>query len=178
MEGGKETLVKIAEFIIYPEITGFLLYFKIFCLIFFFGALLWIIWLILIRIDWLNWLIIWDAKEFFTMRPYGLKKVTKEWLEIKKKLESDKEEDWKTAVIEADSLLHRCLIKLKVGTDSLEETLEKVIGKETMENIEEVKKAHQIRNQIVREPEFRLSREEAKKILEIYEKALKEIVML
>ncbi len=178
MGGWEEKIVKIAEFIIFPKITGILLVLKIFCLIFFFVSIAFIVWVAVFATDWFNWLILWDAKEFFTMRPYGLKKVTSQWKKIKKKLESDNEKDWKEAILQADSLLHKCLLNLKIATDSLQETLEKRIGPETMENYEDVKKAHQIRNQIVREPNFKLDKKEAEKILNIYEKALKEIVML
>ena len=173
-----ETLIDILNFIISPEITGALLVLKILFLIFSFLAIIFIIWVLAIRTDWLNWWILWDLKEFFTLRPYGLKKVTKKWEKIKKRLETGSEEEYKLAIIEADALLNKCLINLKIGLETLEESLRKRIGQDTISNIEEVKEAHRIRNQIVREPDFKLSLEKARELLAIYEKALQEITML
>ena len=173
-----ETLIDILNFIISPEISGPLLVLKILFLIFSFLAIIFIIWVLAIRTDWLNWWILWDLKEFFTLRPYGLKKVTKKWEKIKKRLETGSEEEYKLAIIEADALLNKCLINLKIGLETLEESLRKRIGQDTISNIKEVKEAHRIRNQIVREPDFKLSLEKTRELLAIYEKALQEITML
>jgi len=173
-----EILTKILNFIISPEITGWLLFFKIFFLIISFLAIVFIIWVLAIRTDWLNWWLIWDLKEFFTLRPYGVPKVTKNWERIKKRLETHSEEEYKSAILEADELLNTSFKKLKVGLDTLEETLRKRIGPNTISNIEDVKKAHQVRNNIIYHPELKISLEEAQKLLEIYEKALKEMNMI
>lgn len=173
-----ETVINILNFIISPEITGWLLVLKIFCLISSFLAIIFIVWVLAIRTDWLDWWLVWDWKEFFTLRPYGLKKVTKKWEKIKKRLETGLEKEYKQAIIEADVLLNNCLISLKIGLETLEESLRKRIGPDTISNIEKVKEAHRIRNQIVREPDFKLNLEKTRELLAIYEKALQEISML
>ncbi len=173
-----ETLIDLLNFIISPEIRGALLVLKIFCLIFSLFAIVFIVWVLAIRTDWLNWWLVWDLKEFFTLRPYGLKKVTKKWEKIKKRLEAGSEEEYKLAVIEADALLNKCLRDLQIGLETLEETLRKRIGSDTISNIEEVKEAHRIRNQIVWQPDFKLDLEKARELLAIYEKALEEITIL
>jgi hypothetical protein len=45
----------------------------------------------------------------------------------------------------------------------------------TLPNVEEVWEAHKIRNNIVHDPDYRLSLDEAKRALEIYEKALTDL---
>lgn len=171
-------IVDIANFIIYPEISGFLLFLKILFLILSVSAIIFIIVVAVFRTDWLNWWLVWDIKEFLTCRPYGLGKVTREWRKIKKKLERNTESDYKQAIMEADALLNKCLINLKIGLETLEESLKKRIGPDTISNVEKVKEAHQIWNNIVHDTDFKLSLEKAKELLEIYEKALKDLGML
>jgi len=173
-----ETLVNIANFIINPEFTGFLLFLKILFLTLSIIALIFIIGVAFFWTDWFNWWILWDLKEFLTYRPYGLKKETKAWAKIKKKLETGDESEYKSAVIEADSLLNKSLRNLQIGLETLEESLRKRVGPDTISNIEKVKEAHQIRNNIVSDPDFKLSLDLAKELLEIYEKALKDLSML
>ena len=172
------TLEDIVYFIIYPEIVGWLLFLKILFLIISGLVIIFIIFVAVFRTNWLSWWLIWDWKEFFTLRPYGLKKLTKEWNKIKTKLEKTSESEYKLAIIEADNLLNKALRNLQIGLETLEESLRRRVGPDTISNIEEVKRAHQIRDNIVQDPDFKVSLEETKEILEIYEKALKHLNML
>lgn len=171
-------IVDIANFIINPEISGFLLFLKIFFLSLSVIALIFIIAVAFFRTDWFNWWILWDLKEFLTYRPYGVGKVTKKWAKTKKRLETGSESEYKQAIIEADGLLNSSLKNLRIGLETLEESLRKRLGPDTISNIEKVKEAHQVRNNIVSDPDFRLSLEQTKEVLEIYEKALKDLSML
>ncbi len=173
-----DIIVNIANFIINPEISGFLLFLKILFLIFSVFTIIFIIVVAIFRTDRFNWWFIWDIKEFLTGRPYGLGKVTKKWAKIKKRLESNAESEYKQAIMEADALLNKCLIDLKIGLETLEETLKKRVGTDTISNIEKVKGAHQIWNDIVHDPDLKLSLEKSEELLEIYEKALKDLGML
>lgn len=171
-------IVDIANFIINPEISGFLLFLKIFFLILSVIALIFIIAVAFFRTDWFNWWILWDLKEFLTYQPMGLKKVTKEWAKIKKRLETGSESEYKQAIIEADALLNRSLKNLRIGLETLEESLRKRVGPDTISNIEKVKEAHLVRSNIVSDPDFKLSLDQAKELLEIYERALKDLNVL
>jgi len=173
-----ETIVRIADFIVFPEFSGWLAILKFLLLGISIFAVFFIIWAMAIRTDFLKWWLIWDIKEFLTYRPYGVPKATKKWAKIREKLKKNSELERKLAVIEADALLDKSLKDLKIGGATLEESLRKRIGPYTISNIEEVKRAHQIRNKIVHQPETSLALEEAEEVLDIYEKALKDLGML
>jgi len=61
------------------------------------------------------------------------------------------------------------------------ETLGERLNKLTiasLPNLEEAKEAHKIRNNIVHDPDYRLSLDEAKKTIETYERALTDLQAL
>lgn len=173
-----ETIFAVANFIINPEFTGFLLFIKILFLIFSILAIIFIIGVAFFRTDWFNWWILWDLKEFLSYRPYGIKMVTKEWAKIKKRAEGKAEGDYKMAIIEADDLLNWTLKNLQVGLETLEETLKKRINADTLPNIEKVKEAHKVRVDIVGDPDFKITSEKIGEVLGIYEEALRHLNVL
>jgi hypothetical protein len=61
--------------------------------------------------------------------------------------------------------------------ESMGEKLKKV-PKEVISNIDEVILAHKVRNNIVHDIDYKLSKDEAKKVLDIFERALNELNML
>ncbi len=60
---------------------------------------------------------------------------------------------------------------------SIGERLEK-IKKEQLPSFDEILEAHKTRNNIVHDPDYRLSLDQAKKTLDIHEKALTELEVL
>ena len=173
-------LIKIIDelipFIISPQFTGWLLIIKILFIIFTLLLLGFIIFALL-KTTWLKKLIIWDWLEFLTYRPFGLRKIEKEWQKIKRRLETEMESEWKLAVIEADKIMDDILNRMGFGGKSLGERLGKLTAV-SLPNIEEVKEAHKIRNNIIHDPTYRLSLEEAKRVIAIYEKALTDLQAL
>lgn len=174
----EDIIVSVVSFIIYPNITGWLLVLKIICLILSVLAIGFIIEVRVFKTDWLNWWILWDLKEFLTYRPMGLKRLTKEWAKIKKRLETGTESEYKLAILEADSLLNGALRNLRIGLETLEESLKKRVGQDTFSNVEQIKEAHRVRNNIVYDMAYKLDLERAKEILKIYEQALRELSVL
>ena len=149
---------------------GWFLVLKVIFLIFtsfFLGFVIWA----LIKTTWLKRAFLQDLKEFFTYRPYGLKKFVKEWKKTKERLDTGLESEAKLALIEADALLDETLKRLGYPGESLGERLEKLTV-DILPNLEEVRKIHKIRNNIIHDPTYKLNLEEAKKALVIYEKAL------
>ena len=93
----------------------------------------------------------------------------KEWKKVKELFNRGSLSDLKLSIIEADKLLDEVLtnfLGFKEGT--LKEKLEH-LPKEQFPELEELKYAHFIRNKIVHEKNFSLSRREAKVIISIYE---------
>jgi ribosome assembly protein YihI (activator of Der GTPase) len=115
--------------------------------------------------------------EFFTYKPYGVKRLVKVWSKIEKKMEGASESEYKLAVIEADNILNDLLKKIGYAGQTLGEKLEKITSA-TISNIDELLEAHKTRNNIVHDPDYKLSLDEAKKILEIYKVALKSLEAL
>jgi len=160
----------IISFILNPTFSGWLLVLKIICLIFssiFVGFIIFA----LIKTTWLKRMIIWDLQEILTYRPFGVSKVEKKWRKIKQRLETGIESEAKLAIIEADSILDSILERMSFGGRTLGERLDRLTAV-SLPNIEEVRKSHKIRNNIIHDPSYKLDLEEAKRILAIYEKAL------
>ena len=97
------------------------------------------------------------------------------WKDIKNKINSDNIEDWKEAIIMADSILDDIFSRIGYKMDGLGEKL-KNIEPSDFENLQEVWDAYKIRSRIAREGvHFEISHEEAKSALAKYEKGLKEL---
>lgn len=170
------TFNDIIQFILYPKFEGWLLVIKIIFLYFSVVFLWWIIWA-LINTSWLRRLFLQDLIEFLTFKPYGVEKFKKQWQKIKKRAEGGLEAELKLAIIEADSLLDEALERSGYQGESLGEKLNKVTT-DILPSLEEIRKAHGIRNNIVHDPTYRIDPEEIKKYLAIYEKALIELQVI
>jgi hypothetical protein len=120
---------------------------------------------------WTDWV------EFLKVKGYQSGKIEKRWALTAQKLESDNPADWKLAIIEAESLLEGVLARMGFGGESFGERLKK-IKEEQMPGLNNVIQAHQVRNNIVHDPDYRLDIGEASKALAAYEKALKELDVL
>lgn len=131
----------------------------------------------LLRTQLLQLLFFQDFVEFFTYRPFGAKRMTKAWNKILRRLDAAVESEYKLSVIEADDMLDGSLKRMGYEGQTLEERLQKLTSA-TLSNIEQVYEAHKIRNNIVHDPDYRLSLDEAKKTLEIYGQAFQDLQIL
>jgi len=163
----------IFNFIVSPTFSGWFLFLKILFIIaglVLFGFIVFA----LIKTSWLKRLIIWDWKEFFSYKPYGVRKVLKTWTKITKRLESGLESEYKLAVTEADSMLNNILKRMNFEGEVLTDRLDKLTSA-TLSSLEQVREAHKIRNSIIHNPDYKLSFEEAKRVLGIYEQAFRDL---
>lgn len=131
----------------------------------------------LLKTKWLKFLLLYDLEEILTYKPAGSRQSGKDWEKIIKRLDSGLESEYKLSVIDADNLLFDCLQTMGFSGTIMEEKLEKV-SSVILSNIADVKEIHQVRNKIIHDPDFKLSREDAKKILAIYEKSLSDLQMI
>lgn len=125
----------------------------------------------LLKTEWFERRFLLDLTEFFNFKSYGLPKASKKWKKIVKRLEQGTESEAKLAIIEADDLLNETLEKMGYSGESLEEKLEQ-LKKTILPNLDEVFEIQKIKSDIVHDPSFQLSFDQAKRILEIYERAL------
>ena len=163
----------IISWIVSPPFTKTLFIIKtLFILIslYFFAGIIYF----LSKTHYLQWLYGESVTSLLTQKPYGIKKINKRWKQIVERLKSGSEEEYKLSIIEADALLDEILKKIGYKGKTIEERFDKMTT-EVLSNLEELKKAHQIESDIVRDPNYMLGREEAKKILLIYKKAFEEL---
>ncbi len=127
-----------------------------------------------LKSSWLKYLILEDTAEFLNFKPYGTRKIVNVWNKIMRRLETGIESEYKLAILEADAVLDNTLKRMGFGGETLGERLGNLTSA-TLPNIEEVEKAHKIRNNIVHDPSYKLSLDETKEILAIYEQALRDL---
>jgi hypothetical protein len=101
----------------------------------------------------------------------------KRWEKIKERLRGENPSQYKVAILEADKIADEILAGIGYKGNNMNERLEQV-KPDHMENLGELKKAHQIRNRIVYESDFQLDRKVAEETLEIYENMLKALEYL
>jgi len=125
---------------------------------------------------WLKYRYTIDMKEVATFSSATERKSERQWLVIEKKLESASESEWKLAVTEAENLLDETMRRAGFLGDTFGERMQH-IEPDQLKNIEDVKQVHEIRNNVVHNPDYMLGLDEAKKVLNVYEESLKELGM-
>jgi len=115
--------------------------------------------------------------EFLSERPYGASGALRKWRQIERYSESSSISKQKLAVMEAENLLDKTLKRMGYEGDNIEQRLEQA-PKGKIDNLKEVKIAHELRNDIAYDPDYQLQKEEVEKALGIYEKALKDLEVI
>jgi len=162
-------------FISSPQIQDMLLPVK---LVFIFSSVFFLMFVIyfMVNSSWLQYKFLEDVTEFFSWQAYGQREMSKQWNKIKKRIESGAESDYKLAIIDADDFLAEVLDNRGYDGQDFEENIKKA-GRLIEPVLDELLKAHEIRNSIVYNPDFKISADEAKKVLETYESAVKDVGM-
>lgn len=126
--------------------------------------------LVIWRTMWLKFAFLFDFTEFFTFRPYGLRRMASKWQKIQMRLESANEAEYKLAVVEADGMLSDILMRMGFRGETLGDRL-KTLSTAILANLADVERAHEIRNSVAHNPDYRLTLQEAQRTLAIYETA-------
>lgn len=101
-------------------------------------------------------------------------KMSKQWREIQKHIQGTKDNDWKIAILEADTLLDQLLIDLGHPGTTLGERL-KSIDRGEMTTLSDAWEAHKVRNRIAHDgSNFELSYQVAKQTVDRFEKVFRE----
>ena len=124
--------------------------------------------------SWLQYKFLEDATEFFSWQSYGLKQIEKKWDKIKKRIESGSESEYKLAIIEAEDFLNQILEERGYEGEDFEKTINSA-SKLVSSKLSEILLAHEVRNAIVYNPDYKLEAEQAKRILGIYEATINSI---
>lgn len=107
---------------------------------------------------------------------YGVS-INQHWDKIKAKIHKGDEANLKLAVIEADNLMDEILKRMGLPGADMGERLKQIEVQE-IKSVDKIWSAHKVRNQIVHEPNFHLSQEEAEKAVQNIEDALRELEYL
>lgn len=171
--GFKETLIQIINIAISPELQRELFPIKV--IFIFFGATFFLtIVYFMFNSTFLKYKFIIDLTGFFNIEPASARRARKRWAGIRQRFEAGTESEYKLAVIEADALLNDVLEDKGFAGKNFDEKIEKV-GKTQIPNPDEVISAHKIRNNIVHDPNYKLTKEEVKQVIAIYEKTIKDV---
>ena len=142
----------------------------VFFTMFFFSALVYF----MANSSYLKYQFFEDITEFFSWQAYGLREIANRWKKIQKRTERGTESEYKLALIEADDFLSEMLEERGFTGKTFEELINNA-GKIMLPNLEEILLAHETRNSIVYNPDYKIDPDRVKKILAIYEAATKNI---
>ncbi len=122
--------------------------------------------------------IIWLKKKLTSPELYGMtrEQVAKRWKQVMDTSKMNGDMGLKLSIIEADKLLDAALKSLVMPGETLGERLKVACYK--YPKLKNVWWAHKLRNNIVHDHSFRLNSGQAKKALNEFEKALKELKIL
>jgi len=166
----------ITEFIYFissPELQDYLFPVKLIfvtCGMFFLAFVIYF----MINSSWLQYKFLEDVTEFFSWQSYGTRQQSKRWAKIKKRIESGTEADYKLAIIEADDFLTEVLDNRGYEGKNFEEMINKA-GRLIEPTFNDILRAHETRNSVVFNPDYKLEADEVQKILDIYESAINNI---
>ncbi len=111
----------------------------------------------------------WDILKHF--KDYGASKTQKQWKKIKQNFEKEDSVYWKVALLEAEKLMDEIFVRMGLGPGAMDERLSRASVDE-IPNLPDVLKARGLCQDIAKDPDYRLSKENAQSALETFEKAL------
>ncbi len=99
-------------------------------------------------------------------------KMQESWEESQERLKVGDPDEWKAAVLEVANTLNEILGIVGYKGETLGERLDNMLSNQ-LENLEQVKEANKIKNKIVQDESFSLTREEARETMEVFGESLR-----
>lgn len=104
----------------------------------------------------------------------GDPELSHKWERVKTHVESENENDWRQAIMEADIILGELLTKMGYKGEGIGEQLKRV-EKSDFDSLDEAWEAHKVRNRIAHDgSDYALSKLEAKRVIDLYRKVFDE----
>jgi hypothetical protein len=178
-EGSLEKVESILKFTLEPNFPWWVDVLKAlsFAFILFF---IWIIYRGMFKSSWFDRMYAWKYQDLIRFGKEKHKTSSggdRKWNTIEQRLKSGREDEFKLAILEADSLLGETLIKMGYKELTIEENIKKV-GSNVLSNIDTLITIRQIRNNIVSDPDYKINLDQAKRTMAIYKKAFSEIQLI
>lgn len=111
----------------------------------------------------------WDILK--TYKDFGISKIQKQWKKIKQNFEKNDTVYWKLALLEAEKLIDEILVRMGLGPGTMDDRLSRASTDE-IANIEDLKRARILCQDIARDPDYRLNKENAENTFGVFEKTL------
>jgi len=111
---------------------------------------------------------------FLLTTAFPKRQLNKSWQKILLRLNKNDEANLRLALIEADNLFDDLLKQMRLPGESMADRL-KYLDSSQVPNIDEIWQAHKLRNTIVHNHEYPITRNEIEFGVKAYEKALKEL---
>ena len=146
-------------------------------IIFILISVLFIFWIIyfLAKSEFLSEAYLGNVRNLFVFKNLGQKKLVKRWQKIKKRLDKGASAaQWKLSLLEGSKMLDEVLQKTGYGPGTFDERLKK-LTEDDVSNRDQLFEAHQVCQDIIRDPDYRLSKEKAQELIDIFKKALKDL---
>lgn len=105
------------------------------------------------------------------------KVIVQKWQSVLDKLTKEDQDSYKLAVIEADKIFDDLLKRIGYQGKDMGERLKQLTPAQ-LSNLDEVWQAHKVRNQIAHQPDFKITRAQAQRAVEIYQRALEDLEAL
>lgn len=132
-------------------------------------AILWV----MTKSKWLYWYFIWDSQDLLHGEPAQFSKKAQEaWSNIRKKALSRKEAEQRVGIREGEKIVEDVLFKMGYKGDTMREKLEAATEAQ-IPNLEELSVAAEIYNNIVSNPDYRVTRDQARSVFNAFENFLK-----
>jgi len=170
------SLPQIISFIVNPPFVGILLYIKTAFIV---ASLILLIAAIIIFFQgtWLNLAYGVRFSEFFGYKPTEARQFSKQWQKIAKRLRTGAESESKLALMEADRLLDETLDKVGLKGEGVADRLRQA-SPGVFPNLNEMLEVHKVSSDIIHDPDYKLSAEEAKNVMNKFEKIFKDLEVL
>ncbi len=116
-----------------------------------------------------------DLEDLSRFKGFGQKKWLRRWNKIKKKVEKGKSSTyWKIGLIEANKMLDEVLKKTGLGIGTIEDRLKRLTESD-VSNLTQLLAAHQVCQDIIRDPDYKLSREKAEELINVFERSFRDL---
>lgn len=115
-----------------------------------------------------------NAGNFMLTQAFPKRHLNKSWQKILTRLGKSDEANLRLALIEADNLFDDLLKQMRLPGESMADRL-RYIDSSQISNIDEIWRAHKLRNVLVHNHEYQITRNEMEFGVKAYEKGLKEL---
>jgi len=125
--------------------------------------------------DYLEWVALEDIQNFSKPRSIRRKRLFKKWNRIKKKMnKAGSEIRWKLFLVEIIELFNKTLEEMNYKGETLDRKL-RYLTKNDVSNMESLLESARLSQKLIDNPDYKIKKEEAKKIVDSFEKTLEDL---